>query len=168
MFYILYMHCEVSHSFKDIHWWTKSCKCNFDHGSFICNTYDFTARIYVQTFLHANVLQFAFCKDVMQWKIFLSPRIPKLSILLSLLYWHWSDIKNAGGLNFQICVYSDRVIQEIMFALFCILVFIKSSPDYQGILVEIEACSFGFPVKIRAVDLSCPRIFTIKYCFWPS
>lgn len=38
-----------------------------------------------------------------------------------------------------------------MFALFRILVFIKSSPDYQGISVEIEACPFGFPVKIGAV-----------------
>lgn len=38
-----------------------------------------------------------------------------------------------------------------MFALFRILVFIKSSPDYQGISVEIEACFFGFPVKIGAV-----------------
>lgn len=49
-----------------------------------------------------------------------------------------------------------------MFALFRILVFIKSSPDYQGISVEIEACSFGFPVKIGAV---MSQGFTIKNCF---
>lgn len=53
-----------------------------------------------------------------------------------------------------------------MFALFRILVFIKSSPDYQGISVEIEACSFGFHVKIGAVMSQDSS--QLKIVFWPS